>query len=158
MAQIKLDIAGPVTLEQLKNHLHMFTNDFDQQLAFNLRAAVAKAESYTNCRIWHGTFTESVPFENTISVRETTAVVIDVKVDGVSVNFTAAAGVIKVEGNGKILEYTASVGYTSEDCPIDIQIAVLLIAAKFFNNPVDSVENLPSASQHLLHPYRNYCS
>ena len=155
MAQIR-DVIGPVTLEQLKNHLHMFTNDFDDALELNLRAAVAKAESFINGRIWHGTISESVPFRNTITV-DPSAQITSVKVDGTDVNFTLSNGVIQVDGQGKLLQYTATVGYTVQDCPVDIQMAILLIAAKFFNNPVDSVENLPSVSQNLLHPYRNYC-
>lgn len=157
MAQIKRDTTGPVMLEQLKNHLHMFTNDFDADLEMKLKAAVAKAESYINGRIWHGVLTVSVPFANSIPVNEPSAVVTSVKVDDTNVNFTFVNGVISVEGRGKVITYTATVGYLPEDCPVDIQMAILLIAAKFFNNPVDSVENLPSASQNLLHPYRNYC-
>lgn len=157
MAQIERDITGPVTVEQLKSHLHMYTNDFDYTLDMNIRAAVAKAESFINSRIWHCTISESVPFDNTVTVRESTAQIISVKVDGQLVNHTFGRGVIQVDGQGKVLEYTASVGYTEEDCPADIKMAILLIAAKYFNNPVDSVENLPSVSQHLLHPYRNYC-
>ena len=155
MAQIR-DIVGPVSIEQLKNHLHIFTEDFDEQLLFDLRAAVAKAESFINGHIWRSTVTNSVPFRNTIAV-DSTAQVTSVKVDGQDVNFTSEEGVIYVEGQGKRLQYTAIVGYAAEDCPLDIQMAILLIASKFFNNPVDSVENLPSASQSLLHPYRKYC-
>lgn len=158
MVQIKRDITGPVTLEQLKNHLHMMTSDFDTSLEMNIRAAVAKSESYINSRIWHGELTESVPFENKVVIKDPTTVVTSVKVDGAEVNYTFTGGVLQVEGSGKVLEYTATVGYTAEDCPVDIQMAILLIAAKYFNNPVDSVENLPSASQNLLHPYRSYCS
>lgn len=158
MAQIKKDTTGPVALEQLKNHLHMFADDFDAALELNLRAAIAKAESYINGRIWHGELTESVPFNNTVNVNDPTAIVTSVKVDGSDVNFTFSNGVIEVEGKGKELAYTAEVGYLPEDCPADIQMAILMVAAKFFNNPVDSVETLPTASQHLLHPYRNYCS
>lgn len=158
MAQIKKDINPPVALEQLKNHLHMFTDDFDSSLELNLRAAIATAESYINGRIWHGELTESVPFENTVTVGDLSAEVTSVKVDGTDVNFTFANGVIHVDGQGKELAYTATVGYIPQDCPADIQMAILLIAAKFFNNPVDGVQNLPSVSEHLLHPYRNYCA
>ena len=38
--------------------------------------------------------------------------------------------------------------------PFDIKAAVLLIAAKLFNNPIDSVETLPSVAKNLLRPYR----
>lgn len=157
MAQIKRDTAGPVTLEQLKNHLHMFDSDFDQQLLLNIRAAVAKCESYINGVIWPGQLVQSVPFVTPLQIQEPTAEVTAVEVDGKPVNFTWENGVLTVEGEGKMLKYTARVGYSEEYCPPDIQMAVLLMAAKMFNNPVDSVENLPSASQSFLHPYRNYC-
>lgn len=157
MAQIVKDTTGPVTLDQLKNHLHMMTYDFDMSLDMNIRAAVAKAESYINSRIWHCVVSDSVPFANDITVDEPTAVVTSVKVDGKDVNYTYNSNVIHVDGLGEKIEYTYTAGYTLENCPIDIQMAILLIAAKFFNNPVDSVENLPSVSQNLLHPYRNYC-
>ena len=136
----------------------MFTDDFDWDLDMKIRAAVAKAESFINSRIWRCVITESVPFSNSIAVSDPTAQVNEVKVDGVPVNFTFRKGVIQVDGQGEELEYTITAGYTEEDCPVDIQMAILMIAAKFFNNPVDSIENLPSASQNLLHPYRNYCS
>lgn len=156
MAQIKRDTEGPVTLEQLKNHLHMFTTDFDSTLMLNIRAAVAKSENYIGCAIWHAEQTVSVPFVNTVVIDEPTAQVIQVKVDGQEVNHMYLNGVLTVEGKGKVLEYTMQVGYTAEECPADIQMAILLIAAKMFNNPVDSVENLPSASQNMLHPYKHY--
>lgn len=156
MAQIKRDTTGPVTLEQLKNHLHMFINDFDADLEMKLKAAVAKAENYISSRIWSGTLSVSVPFVNTIVIDEPSAQLIQVKVDGQEVNHMYLNGVLTVEGNGKVLEYTMQVGYTAEECPADIQMAILLIAAKMFNNPVDSVENLPSASQNMLHPYKHY--
>ena len=73
-------------------------------------------------------------------------------------NFTLANGVLIVDAAvGTTLSYTVAKGYTNADCPADIKMAILLMAAKFFNNPVDSVENLPSASQALLHPYKLYC-
>jgi hypothetical protein len=74
------------------------------------------------------------------------------------VNFTFDSGVLTVDSpEGATLTYTVTQGYSSENCPVDIKMAILLIAAKFFNNPVDSVEQLPTASQALLHPYKVYC-
>lgn len=157
MVQIKRDALGPVGVEQLKNHLHIMTCNFDESLYMTIRAAVAKAETYTNSRIWHSTLSCSVPFERKIVVKEPTAIVTSVKVDDNEVNFTYSENVIHIEESGKMVEYTAVVGYSPEDCPADIQMAIMLIAAKMFSNPVDSVENLPSASQNLLHPYKNYC-
>ena len=156
MAQRQKDIQPPVTLQMLKNHLHMFTDDFDQQLEINLRAAVAKSENYINGVIWHGVQTMSVPFVNTVEISEPTAVINQVMVDDQSVDFIFVNGILSIQGSGKVLEYTLETGYVQEDCPSDIQMAILLIAAKFFNNPGDSVEKLPTVSQHLLHPYKRY--
>lgn len=156
MAQRQKDIQPPVTLQMLKNHLLMLTDDFDQQLEMDLRAAVAKSENYINGVIWHGVQTVSVPFVNTVEISEPTAVINQVKVDGQQVEFIFVNGILSVEGSGKVLEYTLETGYMQEDCPVDIQMAILLIAAKYFNSPVDSVEQLPTASQHLLHPYKRY--
>lgn len=148
----------PVTLDELKNHLHMFTSDFDSNLEMDLYAAVAKAEAFTNTNIRRVEQQVSVPFATKTEIPGYNVVVTDVKVDGSSVNFTLANGVLIVDAAvGTTLSYTVAKGYTNADCPADIKMAILLMAAKFFNNPVDSVENLPSASQALLHPYKLYC-
>ena len=158
MAQIIKSANAPVTLDELKNHLHMFTSDFDSSLELNLRAAVAKAESYTNTCIWQVEQQVSVPFAKKVEVPGYNVVLSDVKVDGENVNFTFDSGVLAIDSpEGATLTYTVTQGYSSENCPVDIKMAILLIAAKFFNNPVDSVEQLPTASQALLHPYKVYC-
>ena len=38
----------------------------------------------------------------------------------------------------------------------DIKTAILLTASKYFNNPVDSVETLPSVATNLLGQYRSW--
>lgn len=158
MAKIKRSIDAPVSVDELKNHLHLYNYDFDSNLDMNIRAAVAKAESYINAHIWQVEQRMSVPFALKTTVAEDVTDVADVEVDGQAVNFIYDKGVVTVEDvQGEVLSYTAFKGYSNEDCPADIKMAILLIAAKFFNNPVDSVENLPSASQALLHPYKNYC-
>lgn len=159
MAQIKRSIDAPVSVDELKNHLHLYNYDFDSNLDMNIRAAVAKAESYINAHIWQVEQRVFVPFALKTTVANDVTDVADVEVDGQAVNFTYDLGVVTVEDmqGGKVLSYTAIKGYSNENCPADIKMAILLIAAKFFNNPVDSVENLPSASQALLHPYKNYC-
>lgn len=158
MAKIKRSTNAPVTVDELKNHLHIYTQDFDAALEMNIRAAVAKAESYINAHIWQVEQLISVPFALKTTVAENVTNVIAVQVDEWDVNFTLDNGVLTVEDvKGEVLTYIATKGYSNEECPADIKMAILLIAAKFFNNPVDSVENLPSASQALLHPYKNYC-
>ena len=158
MAQIIKHIDAPVSVDELKSHLHIYTYDFDTTLDMNIRAAVAKAEGYINAHIWQVEQYVSVPFAITTATAADVNSVADVQVDGHPVNYTYNQGVITVEGEqGKVLSYTATMGYTCGECPADIKMAILLIAARFFNNPVDGVENLPSASQALLHPYKNYC-
>lgn len=157
MAQITKSTIPPVTLDEFKNHLHMFTNDFDSNLELDLRAAIAKAEGFINAAIWQVSQQVSVPFVKKVNVAGYNAVVSNVKVDGQEVAYTYIEGIIEVESTqGKVLTYDVTKGYTNADCPDAIKMAILLIASKFFNSPVDSVENLPSASQSLLHPYKNY--
>lgn len=158
MAQIKKSIDAPVSVDELKNHLHLYTYDFDATLDMNIRAAVAKAESYINAHIWQVEQRVSVPFAYKTTVAQDVIDVADVEVDGQAVNYTYDMGVLTVKDEqGELLSYTAIKGYSSDNCPADIKMAILLIAAKFFNNPVDSVEQLPTASQALLHPYKVYC-
>jgi hypothetical protein len=55
-------------------------------------------------------------------------------------------------------EGTMKVSYVAgmAQVPFDIKVAILLTASKLFNNPVDTVEALPSVSQNLLRPHRCY--
>lgn len=57
-----------------------------------------------------------------------------------------------MKGNSVIIEFIA--GF--KEVPFDVAAAILLIAAKFFENPSDSVEQLPKASTNLLRPHKRW--
>lgn len=55
--------------------------------------------------------------------------------------------------NAVIVRYTS--GYTqASDVPANIKVALLLIIAEMYEKRVDSVHRMPTASEHLLNPYR----
>lgn len=55
--------------------------------------------------------------------------------------------------NAVIIRYTS--GYTqASDVPANIKVALLLIIAEMYEKRVDSVHRMPTASEHLLNPYR----
>jgi len=55
--------------------------------------------------------------------------------------------------NAVIVRYTC--GYTqASDVPANIKVALLLIIGEMYEKRVDSVHRLPTASEHLLNPYR----
>ena len=61
---------------------------------------------------------------------------------------------ISSEVSGETLVVTYEAGLSQ--VPFDMKAAILLTAAKLFNNPVDSVESLPSVAKNLLRPYRSW--
>lgn len=148
----------PVTVEQLKEHLRLTTDDFDGALERHLRGAIAAAESFTGLTLVAGTFrTTGVP-EDTVEtgvmpIREVTKAEVDgadclasAEVEGSRVRLPGAAG------KRAVVEFTG--GY--EELPGDVVSAILLIAGRFFTNPADSVEQLPKASTNLLRPYKRW--
>lgn len=146
----------PVTLDELKNHLHILSEDFDQSLWVNLRAATAAAESYIGRDIIRRVVGMSMPFSKTFTVADFTTVE-NVTVDGMNVEFTQVNNNVTIlVDNGEVVRYTLVSGWEPADCPMDIKMAIMLMAAKYFNNPVDSVEQLPKASSALLKPFKNY--
>lgn len=55
--------------------------------------------------------------------------------------------------NAVIVRYTC--GYTqASDVPSNIKVALLLIIGEMYEKRVDSVHRMPTASEHLLNPYR----
>lgn len=55
--------------------------------------------------------------------------------------------------NAVIVRYTC--GHTqASDVPANIKVALLLIIGEMYEKRVDSVHRLPTASEHLLNPYR----
>uniref|UniRef100_UPI0026DBD0BD hypothetical protein n=1 Tax=uncultured Butyricimonas sp. TaxID=1268785 RepID=UPI0026DBD0BD len=80
----------------------------------------------------------------------------EVRVDGKIVEGVDVEGskIILPDMKGETVEMTIQTGYNL--LPYDIRAAILLMAGKLFDNPSDSVENLPKASTNLLKHYRRW--
>ena len=72
-------------------------------------------------------------------------------VDGVEVE---GSKIILPDVQGETVEISVQTGY--DKLPHDIRAAILLMTGKLFDNPSDSVENLPKASTNLLKHYRRW--
>lgn len=144
------------TLNELKAHLRITSEDFDTMLESYLRAATNVAEHHIGKVIARSQFlfsgsSHSIPLES--PVLEIQEVLVDgVETDGYSLSGNTLLLSDEVEGEALTVSYTAGLSQV----PYDIKAAILLIAAKLFNNPVDSVESLPTASKALLAPYRSW--
>ena len=80
----------------------------------------------------------------------------EVKVDGETVEGAVVNGskVLLPVVPGSTVEMTVRTGYLL--LPHAIRAAILLMTGKLFDNPSDSVENLPKASTNLLKHYRRW--
>ena len=150
----------PVKLEQLKEHLRIMSDDFDSILILHLKASIASAEEFTGQVLWPGNFrltgdfdkvlkTGIMPITDIVSVRldGEELDVTEIGISGSSLYFPEG-----MKGNSVIIEFIA--GF--KEVPFDVAAAILLIAAKFFENPSDSVEQLPKASTNLLRPHKRW--
>lgn len=157
MVQRIVDTNPVVTLEELKDHLHIVSEDFDSSLQLNIRSAMASAEAFLSRPIARIVNRYSVPFEKTVPLPSDYDSIEEVMVDGKEVEFTILNNSLSVGVyEGEELTYCVVYGFTSSSCPADIKMAIMLTAARFFNNPVDSVEQLPKASTSLLRPHKRY--
>ena len=146
----------PVTLKELKDHLHITSDDFDTSLQNDLNAAIAAAQAFTSIDIRQRVVPVSVPFVKTITCPEN-ARIENMMVDGKEIDYQIVNNIIYVGvDSGERISYSVVYGYTSDNCPEDIKMAILLTAARYFNNPVDSVEQLPKASTALLRTHKRY--
>ena len=146
-------------LDNLKKQLRISDNDFDEQLRICVSAALTAAESSTGIHIQQETLSWDLPFEEEMDLPEFPADIQSVKLDGKQLSedqyVSDGLHLYLAEGlSGLHVTVTVKVGY--QTLPDDIRMAVLLAAARYFTNPVDSVENLPKASENLLRPYRRY--
>ena len=150
----------PVKLEQLKEHLRIMSDDFDSILTLHLKAAIASAEEFTGQVIWPGNYRLTADFDRVLKtgIMPVTGIV-SVRLDGEELDVTEI-GISGsslyfpegMKGNSVIIEFIA--GF--KEVPFDVAAAILLTAAKFFENPSDSVEQLPKASTNLLRPHKRW--
>lgn len=140
----------PVTLERFKKHLRLTVASFDDDLLSKLKAAFANAENYVGQYLIPSTLTitgdfASVTVPNLVDVQS-------VKSGGKEILYVNREDMILLDEDTDI-ELVCTAGGCDKE---DILQAVLLIAAAMFSNPVDSVEQLPKASQMLLKPHRTW--
>lgn len=154
-----IDTRYQPTLEDLKRHLRITSGDLDETLQPYLLAAINVAEHQIGRVIAVSEMTDKRRFEHTVTLQGPVLKMISVKVDDEDIQEAAWS----LEGRnlqvseqvaGKKMEIVYEAGMSQ--VPFDIKAAILLIATKFFNNPSDSVEQLPSAAKNLLRPYRTW--
>ena len=146
------------SLDDLKAHVRVTSDDLDGTLMQSLKAAVRSAEHHIGQVIALSKFTYTGAFARALPLRVPVLEILAVAVDGVEVpseSFTVAGGVLTFaeDVTGAAVEVTYKAGM----CPpveFDIRAAILLIASKLFMNPADRVETLVSKSSILLRPYR----
>jgi hypothetical protein len=147
------------SLEDLKRHLRITSSDLDSTLEPYLLAAIEAAEKHIGRIIAASEFCYSGWFVRSFEMKGPVRKLVRVEVDGVELTpdeYTVDRNNIllsqEIKGEEVLVSYQA--GMTS--VPFDINAAILLTAAKLFNNPVDSVESLPSVAKNLLRPYRTW--
>lgn len=153
--RIYLDTQYQPSLEDFKKHLRLTSDDLDDALQMYLLAAVNAAEHHIGKVIALSDFSYTGPLVS-LPCRTPLREVAEVKVDGAEVGYDVRDGVLTlaegVSGDVMTVRYTSGMNQV----PFDIKAAIMLMAARLFNNPVDSVETLPSAAKNLLRPYRSY--
>lgn len=147
------------SLEDLKRHLRITSGDLDEILKTYLLSAINAAEHHIGKIIARSEFRWSGEFIGSFDLKGPGISMVSVTVDGEALN----ASRFSVKGRTLLFDQTVTgdkmeVSYTSgmKQVPFDIKAAIMLYAARLFNNPVDSVESLPSVSKNLLRPYRTW--
>lgn len=154
-----IDTEYQPTLEDLKRHLRITSDDLDETLEPYLLAAVNAAENSIGSIIAMSEFMDRRRFTSVIHLEGPVVEVISVSLDGVEIaeeDYTLDGRILTIseelKGDSLTLAYKAGM----PQVPFDIKAAVMLMAAKLFNNPADSVEQLPSAAKNMLRPYRTW--
>lgn len=147
------------SLEDLKSHLRITSDDLDSTLEMYLRAAIESAEHHIGRIISPSEYTYSGWFVRAFELAAPFRKIVKIEVDGKQLaesdyRIDKRTLLLSPEITGESLLVTYQAGMTS--VPFDIKAAILLSASKLFNNPVDSVESLPSVAKNLLRPYRSY--
>lgn len=148
------------SLQDLMDHLRLTDHSQDRMLMGYLQSAVLQAEHTISRTLASSdvTYTGPVgpavrlPFVDSTVITELTSVTVDGEEVAYSLDFDL---LILPDGTtGKTLSVVYRVAASEPEQ--DICQAILLMAARHFNNPLDSVDSLPSASANLLAPYRRY--
>ena len=146
-------------LAALKSHLRITANDLDGQLDMYLRAAISSAEQYVGFYLVKSSIILEEDFSDMLKLPLPLISVGEVQLDGAVLTsddycvfgrrLVFADGVF-----GSRVTVQCIVG--REHMEEDIRAAIMLRAAKLFNNPADSVETLINTSDNLLAPYRHF--
>ena len=150
-------IQSPVTLEQAKRHLRITSNDFDADISGKLEAAITAAENYTGLMLREYEFSVTGDFARQIKTGIMPIKEASVKVDGndvCGVDWEDSTVILPDTCNGSEIEIKILTGF--DVFPDDITAAILLVTGRLFENPADSVENLPKASSNLLNAYKRW--
>lgn len=147
------------SLEDLKRHLRITSGDLDETLQPYLLAAINSAEHHIGKIIARSEFTYSGYFIRSLDLRGPGIVVKSVEVDGELLDndgyeLDGRTLLISPFALGKEMRVVYESGMQSVD--FDIKAAILLTAAKLFNNPADTVEAMPSVAKNLLRPHRSF--
>lgn len=149
-------IVRPVSLEDMKRHLRIYVDSFDADLEGKIDAATEWAERYCGMIVaaaditvtgdLRGTFQVPGPVRGILSAKKGGE---DVPSDGISYSID---GTITLGDGVEADEVIYNAGL--EKTPDGICQAIMLAAAAMWENPTDSVHNLPTASESLLRQYR----
>lgn len=155
--------AMQMLLCDLKIHLRITSNEQDVILYPCASAALRSAEHHIGRCLLDSTITYEDKFSSVVAlpyydedffpIEE----VVSVKVDGNNESrYSIAGGTLTFEEG--VIGEAISIIYRCGGVPMepDIKAAIMLTASKFFNNPVDSVEALPSVAGNLLRAYRKW--
>lgn len=154
-----IDAQFQPSLEDLKRHLRITSGDLDETLKPHLLAAINSAEHHIGKIIARSEFTYSGWFIRSLELRGPGIKVTEVTVDGVRLpdnvwRLDRHSVIISNDITGEEMQVTYEAGMTQVE--FDIKAAILLTAAKLFNNPADTVEALPSVAKNLLRPHRSW--
>lgn len=150
-------ISPSLSLDKLKEHLRITSEDLDAELDGKLMAAIYNAEATIGKVIAPSVISNTYRFAGSLRLMGPVIEVLEVKVDGQPVEAPVLfhdTVVMPVGMTGNFVEVKWKAGM--EEPPYDIAAAIFLKASRLFNNPGDTVDALTTASDNLLQPYRTW--